>query len=79
MAALADAAEDNAGEGEENKNGEDASADTTTVAGLGGVRLSVLIVGPLEEHDDARAYEQERPEAAVPFPETIPPADVLSG
>ncbi len=32
---------------------------------------TVLVEGPLEEHDDAGADEQEGPEAAVPVPEAV--------
>ena len=69
-AALANAAKDDAGDYEEDEEGEDASADTAAVAGLGGVGLHVLVVGPLEEHDDAGADEEHGPEAGVPVPET---------
>src|SRR5437660_864612 len=65
------AAEDNAGEGKEDEDGDDASAYAAAVAGLGGVRLDVLVIGPLEQHDDAGADEQEGPEACVPLPQAI--------
>ena len=62
------AAEDDSGEGEDDEDGEDASADATAVRGLGGVGLDVLIVDPFEKEDDAGSDEQEGPEAAVPLP-----------
>ena len=70
-AAVADSAEDDAGDAEEDEEGEDASADAAAVAGLVGVGLRVLVVGPLEEQDDAGADEQDGPEAAVPVPQAV--------
>ena len=71
VAAFAYAAEDDAGDAEEEEQGEDASANAAAIAGLGGVGLDVLVVGPFEQHDDAGADEEEGPEAAVPVPDAM--------
>ena len=71
VAAFAYAAEDDAGDAEEDEQGEDASANATAVVGLGGVGLDVLVVGPFEQHDDAGGDEEERPEATVPVPHAM--------
>jgi len=71
VAAVAYAAEENAGEAEEKQQGKDTSAEATAIAWFGRVRLHVLVVGPLEEHDDTGADEEHGPEASVPVPETV--------
>ncbi len=70
-AAFAHAAEDDAGDAEQNEQGEDTSAYAPAVARLRGVGLGVLVVGPFEEHDDAGSDQKQRPEAAVPLPKAI--------
>ena len=76
--ATADAAEDDSGDGEEDEEGDDASADATAVRGVSGVGLGVLVVGPLQEQDDAGADEEEGPETGVPLPEIVSSEGVRS-
>jgi hypothetical protein len=71
VAAVSNTAEDDSGDGEEDEKSEDASAYTPAVSGLGGVRLRVLVICPLEEHDDSGTDEEEGPEATVPVPEAV--------
>ena len=71
VAAVANPAKDEACDAEKDEEGKDASANTAAIAWLSGVGLGVLVVGPLEKHDDACTDEQERPASAVPLPEAI--------